>query len=122
MTSEQKFEDTGESSSFNVPSVSIGGGPGIVFRFAGAVCVAELAGARLYSEMREDGGIDMRLTDSAGEVLADIIVKERAHRNATENLIDVGSALLWSHWRYTEAMTSPPGALVAHDPAEPPPD
>jgi hypothetical protein len=89
----------------NVPSVSISGAPEIAFKFAGHICTAELAGTRMFAEMRSDGGIDMRITDATGEILADIIVNERAHRNATENLMDVGSAL-WSNWRYQEASRS----------------
>lgn len=76
--------------------------PDIEFMFAGETCTAELAGARLYAEMRFDGTIDMRITDRHGEVLVEIIVCKRMHRNATENLTDVGSALLWSHWRHCE--------------------
>lgn len=88
---------------FSVTSVSVSGAPDIQFKFAGDTCRAELAGASLYCEMRGDGGIDMRLTDATGEILADLIVNERSHRNATENLVDVGSALMWSHWRHEEA-------------------
>jgi hypothetical protein len=36
-------------------------------------------------------------------VLADLVVNERAGVDLTENLTAVGSALLWSHWRWTEA-------------------
>lgn len=91
-------------SDFNVTSVSVSGAPDIEFRFTGDVCRAEIAGATLYCEGgRADGGIDMRLTDATGEVLADLVVNERSHRTATENLVDIGSALLWSHWRHQEA-------------------
>ena len=93
-----------DQAEFDATSVSTSGAPDIVYHFAGHTCRAELAGARLYCEMREDGGIDMRLTDAGGEILADIVIKERSHRNATENLTDVGSALLWSHWRFLQAL------------------
>jgi hypothetical protein len=58
----------------------------------------------LYCEARGDGGIDMRLTDATGEVLADLVVNARSHRNMTENVQDIGSALLWSHWRHQQAL------------------
>lgn len=88
---------------FNVTSQSISGAPDIEFQFKGDTCRATSSGAQLYCEMRGDGDIDMRLTDATGEVLADLVVRQRAHRTATENLVDVGSALLWSHWRHEEA-------------------
>lgn len=91
-------------SEFKVTSVSVSGAPDIKFHFKGDTCRAELAGALLYVEGgRKDGGANMRLTDAAGEVLADIVVNERAHRDMTENVVDVGSALLWSYWRYQQA-------------------
>lgn len=83
-----------------IPSVSTSGAPTIAFEFAGETCTAELAGAQLRAEVRSDGRCDLRLTDAAGEVLADLVVNDRSHRNMTENVMDIGSALLWSHWRY----------------------
>jgi hypothetical protein len=92
----------------NIPSVSIAGAPTIEFRFAGDTCTADLAGAHLYAEGgRPDGGCDLRMTDADGFVLANLVVHERAERNMTENLIDIGSALLWSHWRHEQAKTPP---------------
>lgn len=105
-----------DSTNFNQTSVSPSGAPDIVFAFAGDTCKAELVGARLYAEMRGDGGIDMRLTNRDGETLADLVLNKRAHRNDTENLMDVGSALLWSHWRYVEA-----GRVTAEASAPSPP-
>lgn len=91
-------------SEFSTIAVSISDAPSIEFHFKGDTCRAELAGAKLYAEGgRSDGDIDMRLKDASGEVLADLVVRKRAHRNATENLMDVGSALLWSHWRHQQA-------------------
>lgn len=87
----------------NIPSVSIAGAPTIEFRFAGDICTADLAGAHLYAEARSDGAADMRVTDATGFVLANLVVNERTERNLTENIIDIGSALLWSHWRHTQA-------------------
>lgn len=97
------------SKSFKVTSVSISGAPDIEFHFNGDTCRAELAGASLYVEGgRKDGGADMRLTDATGEVLADLVVNERVHRNMTENVVDIGSALLWSHWRHQQASNETP--------------
>ena len=95
-----------ESRIFTVPSQSISGAPEIEFKFTGHVCRAELAGATIYIEGgRRDGGADLRLTDATGEVLADIVVNPRAHRDMTQNVMDIGSALLWSHWRHQQAET-----------------
>lgn len=88
---------------FTVPSVSISGAPTIEFHVRGDTCRAECAGAKLYAETRSDGGADLRITDAKGEVLADLVVNPRSHRDLTENLVDIGSALLWSHWRFTQA-------------------
>lgn len=88
----------------NIESVSIAGAPTIEFKFAGDTCRAELAGAKLYAEGgRPDGGCDLRITDATGFVLANLAIYERPERNMTENLIDIGSALLWSHWRHTQS-------------------
>ena len=87
----------------NLESVSINGGPTIEFRVRGDVMDAELCGAKLHAELRHDGKCDLRLTDATGFVLADLIVNERTEVNMTENVRDVGSALLWSHWRYLQA-------------------
>lgn len=97
-----------DSNAFTVTSTSISGAPDLKFHFNGDTCRAEIAGAKLYCEARGDDGIDMRLTDATGEILADIVVNPRGHRNATENLVDVGSALLWSHWRHQEAADRQP--------------
>ena len=91
-------------SNFETIIISTSGAPDIAFRFAGDTCRAELAGATLYAEGgRKDGGIDMRLTDATGLVLANIVVGPRRERNDTDNLTDIGSALLWSHWRWAQA-------------------
>lgn len=95
---------------FTVESESIGGAPRIELKFDGDVCRAEFAGATLYAEVRDDGGTDLRITDAEGEILADLILRPRSHRDSTENLMDIGSALLWSHWRWLEARKAEGGA------------
>lgn len=87
---------------FTHKTVSIAGAPDITFEIRGETCRAELGGAKLYAEACADGA-DLRLTDARGEVLADLLVRPRAHRNLTENVTDIGAALLWSHWRYLQA-------------------
>jgi hypothetical protein len=88
-----------------IQNISTSGAPTIDFRFAGDTCTADLAGAHLYAEGgRPDGGCDLRITDAQGFVLANLVVNERPERNMTENLMDIGSALLWSHWRYIQSL------------------
>jgi len=90
--------------SFETTTVSTSGAPDILFKFEGDTCHAELAGATLYAEGgRTDRAIDLRVTDSTGFILADLVVRARPERDDTENLTDIGSALLWSHWRWSEA-------------------
>lgn len=90
-------------SNFEVTSESTSGAPTITFAFRGDAFRASLAGAELYGEYEGDDRLRMRLTDAAGEVLADITAHPRSHRNTTENATDIGSALLWSHWRWAES-------------------
>lgn len=93
-----------ENKQFTVTSVSVSGAPDLRFEFNGDTCRCEMEGAKLYVEGgRKDGGANMRLTDATGEILADLVVNERSHRTMTENVVDIGSALLWSHWRHQQA-------------------
>lgn len=101
--SDTKFEQISESPA---------GAPPITFHFDGDVATAELVGAKLRVENEGRYGISMRVLDETGEVLADIVLRERVHRSATENVMDIGSALLWSHARWKAAQ--PP--LVADCP------
>ena len=88
------------SQSFEVNRIH-GNNPALTFRVRGDTIRAELDGAELYAEAC-DQGADMRLTAKDGKILADLIVKPFGE-NLTECVVDVGSALLWSHWRYLEA-------------------
>lgn len=94
-------------------SVSISGAPTIEFDFLDATdtdfgCrrVAELAGAMLLAEVNPDGTIDMTVDAADGFRLAHLVLKARPGRNATQNVTDIGSALLWSHWRHQQAVRS----------------
>ena len=93
--------------SFETTTESTSGAPPITFTFEGDTFRAELAGAKLYGENEGRGISWMRMTDADGVRLADITAHPRAHRTMSENVIDIGSALLWSHWRYltTKAVT-----------------
>jgi hypothetical protein len=93
--------------SFKTETVSIADGPTIEFLYNEDIVRAELSGAKLYGELCGPDTVALRLTDANGEILADIIVKPRSHRTVTENVMDVGSALLWSHWRYLQAKSKP---------------
>lgn len=99
----------------NIESVSIAGAPTIEFRFAGDTVTAELAGARLYAEVtRVDDEADLRVTDADGFVLANLVVKPCTEVNLTENVIAIGSALLWSYWRFRQAKPPMSGATEKH--------
>jgi hypothetical protein len=96
---------------FTTQTISVTGAPDIMFEVRGDTIRAEIEGAKLYAEVRAPvytdrnlgPAADLRLTDANGEILADLIVNPRSHRNLTENVTDIGSALLWSHWRYLQA-------------------
>ena len=98
--------------------ISTSGAPTITFDVRSDTIYAELAGARLYAEARGGESADLRLVDASHEVLADLVVNRRAHRNLTENVMDVGSALLWSHWRYVQSKNGGPQAST--EPPAPP--
>lgn len=92
-----------QDGSFDVQVESISGAPGFAIHFRGHTLSAQLAGATLYGEAEGNDRTRLRLTDAAGELLADLTIHPRAHRNATENVVDISSALLWSHWRWAQA-------------------
>jgi hypothetical protein len=91
-------------SEFTIPNISIAGAPTIDWQFTGDVARAEHSGAKAYAEMRADGCADLRVTDATGEVLADVIVRKMPHdESITVSLMNVGTALLWSHLRWLQA-------------------
>lgn len=101
------------SDGFRAVTVSLSGAPDIEFKFEGATCRAELDGAVLYAELRGDKGIDMRLSAKSGEILADIVLNTRFEVDDTQNVTDVGSALLWSNWRYERAKAPTQDSLAS---------
>jgi len=91
-------------SNFQIPQPSIAGGPTIEFAFAGDVCTAELAGAKLRAERLDDEHADLRLHDATGKVLASVVVSKLwDDESITVSVMNIGSALLWSHVRWLEA-------------------
>lgn len=88
---------------FSVPNISIAGEPTINFDFAGSACAAELGGAKLAGVACSDDDAQIVITDVEGELLAKLTIHKREHRTLTENVMDIGSALLWSHWRWLQA-------------------
>lgn len=98
-------------SDFTEENVSIAGMPTIVFRFDGEVCSAGLAGARLHAECEGPGRARLTINDTDGAALADVTVhKIHADESITVSVMNIGSALLWSHARWCEAK-----ALAAAD-------
>lgn len=104
-------------SEFTIETVSIAGAPDINFEVRGGTMRAELAGAKLYAEACGEEEADLRITGADGFVLADIRVNRREGVNLTENVRDIGAALLWSHWRFVEAQGG--GAQTITDPSTP---
>jgi hypothetical protein len=87
-------------SGFKVQSVSTSGAPTIEFTIVGDTLRAELAGARASAEVDRDGKARLVVREVFGDCLADLTVHPRPGRNLTENVTDIASALLWSHWRW----------------------
>ncbi len=111
-------------SHFSFPVESVAGAPRFTLHFCEDTVRAELAGAALYGEMQADGLVRVRMTAADGEVLADLTLHPRA---PTENVVDIASALLWSHWRWVQAKTDraptapyafPVGATTAPAPGQ----
>lgn len=92
---------------FTVSCESIAGNQTIDFRFVGDTFRAEVDGAKLYGEYERDGATRIRLTDANGVRLADVTAHARLHRDATENALEVASALMWSHLAYVAALAKP---------------
>jgi len=85
-------------------TISIAGGPTIEFTFNGDVCTAELAGVKLRAERVGDEIADLMVHDATGRVLASVEVRKLWHDDSIAvSVMNIGSALLWSHVRWIEA-------------------
>ena len=86
---------------FKNESISTDGAPTIEFHFSGALVAAELGGATLSGCALADNKASLRIVDADGKELAKLTVYQHDEsRTLTENVMDIGSALLWSHWRW----------------------
>lgn len=110
---------------FTVPQESIAGAPTIEFKFDGSMATAELAGAKLFAERRDDDTANLKIVDAEGDLIADIMVRKMPRdENITVSVMNIGTALLWSHARWVEAQAtqgSPTPPPIPPDPVPPPP-
>jgi len=96
-------------SEFTVPNVSIAGLPRIDWAFSGALGDAGLSGAVASALVIDDKSASLLVTDGSGKVLADLVVRKlETDESITVSVMNVGSALLWSHHRWLEAQSSGP--------------
>lgn len=103
-------------SEFKIPNISIAGLPTIEFTFDGSLARAELAGAKLIADCGGDTDrANLMITDVAGELLADVMVRKMpADESITVSVMNVGSALLWSHarWVASQLSATPPATTA----------
>jgi hypothetical protein len=91
--------------SFKIPNISISDGPTVDWNFTDDVAHAECGGAKAYAEMRSDGCADLTIRTATGELIADVIVRKMpADESITVSVMNVGTALLWSHARWAQAI------------------
>lgn len=87
--------------SFKIPNISIAGGPTVDWNFTTDVAHAECGGAKAYAEMRHDGCADLTVRTATGQLIADVVVRKMpADESITVSVMNVGTALLWSHARW----------------------
>lgn len=92
---------------FTIPQESIAGAPTISFEFQGALGHAMLAGATLTADLCGDDRANVTIVDERGEVIADVMVRKMpTDENITVSVMNIGTALLWSHARWVEAQRS----------------
>ncbi len=89
-----------------VVALGSAGAPDITYNIVGDTASAELDGAKLYAELTGRDETRVRITSADGVVLADVTLHPVSSRSVTENLRDVGAALLWSHWRWVQLQKS----------------
>lgn len=89
---------------FTIPQESIAGAPTIDFHFDGSLATAELAGAKLTADRRDDDTANLQIVDAEGHIIADVMVRKMPRdENITVSVMNIGTALLWSHARWKEA-------------------
>lgn len=93
-----------DNNQFSVPNISIAGAPTIEWKFEGDVGTAECHGATLRAESIDDTKADLTLRDETGEVLAEVVVRRMPRdESITVSVMNIGSALMWSHIRWLDA-------------------
>lgn len=92
---------------FKQTSISIDGAPTIEFTFDGSVGTAEYAGAKLTTDAIDAERANLQIVDATGTLIADVMVRKMpADENITVSTMNIGSALLWSHFRWQQAPKS----------------
>jgi len=100
-----------DDNTFTIPQESIAGAPTIQFRFDGGLATAELAGAKLIASGAGEDRANLQITDAAGDLIADVIVRKMpAEESITISVMNIGTALLWSHARWAQAVSKAPDA------------
>lgn len=95
-------------SKFTIPNINIAGAPTIDWRFDGSLGLAEVAGARAEAEAVNEESAVVRIRDATDKLLADVLVRKLpSDESITVSVMNVGSALLWSHLRWSEASAAP---------------
>lgn len=89
---------------FTSQTISTADAPPIEFQFDRDVGTAEYAGAKLRAEAVGPDRADVTIKDATGEVLADLVVRKMPRdESITVSVMNVGSALLWSHYRWQQS-------------------
>lgn len=89
---------------FTRDSVSVSGAPTITFHFDGDSVKAELSGATMHGDVVDQERSNLLITTADGERIADILVRKMPRdETLTESVMNIGSALMWSHHRYLQS-------------------
>lgn len=104
-----------DDNKFTIPQESIAGAPTIEFKFNDSIATAELAGAKLTASRAGDDRASLQIIDATGEIIADVIVRKMpADESITVSVMNVGTALLWSHMRWVQVQAAQPAAAAGH--------
>lgn len=102
-----------DENKFTIPQESIAGAPTIEFRFDGSLAVAELAGAKLTADRCADDRANLQIVDAEGDLIADVMIRKMPRdENITVSVMNIGTALLWSHARWLEASRREPSVVA----------